>query len=127
MTANKQAMTFSSLRSVYPWLIVCCGMLFYCLNYFLRSSPSVLQNELSQTFHLSAYQFGILAACYSFAYVPMQVPAGMIYDKFGVRFVLSFASLAAVAGLSIFILADSYHLALAGRLLIGLGCAFAYI
>jgi MFS family permease len=102
-------------------------MLFYCLNYFLRSSPSVLQNELSQAFHLSAYQFGILAACYSFAYVPMQVPAGMIYDRFGVRIVLCAACMLAVVGTAIFINADTFGLAGTGRFLIGLGCAFAYI
>lgn len=125
--ATKRSTSFSFLSSAYPWLIVVCGMLFYCLNYFLRSSPSVLQNELSQSFHISAYQFGILAACYSFAYVPMQVPAGMIYDRFGVRIVLCAACMLAVAGLAIFISADSYGVAGAGRFLIGLGCAFAYI
>lgn len=127
MLANNRAVAFSFCRSAYPWLIVSCGMLFYCLNYFLRSSPSVLQTELTETFHISAYQFGLLAACYSFAYVPMQVPAGMIYDKFGVRFVLCLASMSTVLGLSIFIMASSFHLALLGRFLIGFGCAFAYI
>lgn len=127
MLANNRAMTFSFLRSSYPWLIVTCGMLFYCLNYFLRSSPSVLHDELSQAFHLSAYQFGILTACYSFAYVPMQVPAGMIYDKFGVRFVLSMACMAAVIGLGLFMSTENYQIALVGRLFIGFGCAFAYI
>lgn len=127
MMANNRAMTSSFFKSATPWLIVCCGMLFYCLNYFLRSSPSVLQNELSLHFHISAYQFGLLTACYSFAYVPMQVPAGMIYDKFGVRFVLSLASMIAVAGLAMFIFSDGLMFAGAGRILIGLGCAFAYI
>lgn len=124
---NNRTMTSSFFRSAYPWLIVSCGMLFYCLNYFLRSSPSVLQNELSQSFHLSAYQFGLLTACYSFAYVPMQVPAGMIYDKCGVRFVLCVASMMAAVGLGTFILSTNFPIAMAGRFLIGLGCAFAYI
>jgi MFS family permease len=102
-------------------------MLFYCYNYFLRVSPSVMQNELTQAFHINAYQFGTLAAFYYYAYTPMQVPAGMIYDKFGVRFVLCAACLMAVVGLSVFIAADSFAMAGAGRCLIGLGTAFAYI
>ena len=96
MMANNRAMTSSLLRSGYPWLIVCCGMLFYCYNYFLRVSPSIMQSELSQAFHITATQFGTLAAFYYYAYTPMQVPAGMIYDKFGVRFVLCVACLVAV-------------------------------
>jgi len=119
--------TPSFFRSAYPWLIVCCGMLFYCYNYFLRVSPSVMQNELSQTFHITAYQFGTLAAFYYYAYTPMQIPAGMIYDKFGVRFVLCAACLLAVLGLSIFISANSLSMASTGRFMIGLGSAFAYI
>lgn len=127
MMANNRAMTFSFFRSCYPWLIVCCGMLFYCFNYFLRVSPSVMQNELTQAFHITATQFGALTAFYYYAYTPMQVPAGMIYDKFGVRFVLCAACLMAVVGLSVFISADSYSTAGFGRFMIGLGSAFAYI
>ncbi len=125
-TANRMVSS-SLLTSVYPWLVVCCGMLFYCYNYFLRVSPSVMQNELTESFHMTAAQFGTLAAFYYYAYTPMQIPAGMIYDKFGVRLVLSFACLIAVLGLSIFISADNYMMAGAGRCLIGLGTAFAYI
>ncbi len=117
----------SFLKSIYPWMIVCCGMLFYCYNYFLRVSPGVMQSELSQAFHITATQFGTLAAFYYYAYTPMQLPAGMIYDKFGVRFVLSVACLIAVIGLSVFIAADNLATAKTGRFLIGLGSAFAYI
>jgi sugar phosphate permease len=78
MMANNRAMTFSFFKSIYPWLIVCCGMLFYCFNYFLRVSPSVMQNELTQTFHITATQFGTLAGLFYLAYTPMQIPAGMI-------------------------------------------------
>ena len=63
-----------------------------------------MQGELTQAFHITAYQFGALAAFYYYAYTPMQLPAGMIYDKFGARFVLCFACLMAVTGLSIFML-----------------------
>jgi len=86
-----------------------------------------MQGNLTQSFHITATQFGTLAGLYYLAYTPMQVPAGMIYDKFGARFVLCAACLIAVVGLSIFISADSYTMAGVGRFFIGLGCAFAYI
>lgn len=127
MMSNNRGMKISFLQSGYPWLIVCCGMLFYCYNYFLRVSPSVMQNELTQAFHITATQFGTLAGFYYWAYTPMQIPAGMVYDKFGVRFVLCAAVLLAVAGLSVFISADNYTTAGYGRFMIGLGTAFAYI
>src|SRR3990167_4242236 len=126
MMASNRASVFS-LGSIYPWLICGVGMLFYCFNYFLRVSPSVMQPELSQAFHINASQFGSLAAFYYYAYTPMQLPAGMIYDKFGARFVLFFACLTAAAGLGIFISADNFQSAGLGRFFIGFGTAFAYI
>lgn len=127
MTTNHQLSSPSFFKSFQPWMICVVGMLFYCYNYFLRVSPSVMQNDLTQTFHITATQFGTLAAFYYYAYTPMQLPAGMIYDKFGARFVLFFACLLAVLGLSLFIAADDYFSAGAGRFLIGFGTAFAYI
>lgn len=118
---------FGFATSIYPWLIVACGMLFYCFNYFLRVSPSVMQGELTHSFHITATQFGTLAAFYYYAYTPMQIPAGMLYDKFGVRVVICVACLLATLGLGVFISADSYALACLGRFMIGLGSAFAFI
>src|SRR3990167_780717 len=126
MMASNSASAFP-IRSIHPWIICCIGMLFYCFNYFLRVSPSTMQPELSQAFHITASQFGTLSAFYYYAYTPMQLPAGMIYDKFGARFVLFFACLMAVAGLAIFISADNFQIAGLGRFFIGFGTAFAYI
>lgn len=126
MLVNKS--TNSMLRQlIQPWFICSLGMLFYCYNYFLRVSPSVMQNDLMQELHITAYQFGTLAAFYYYAYTPMQVPVGMIYDRYGVRVVQFFACMMAVLGVGIFISADNIYTASAGRFLIGLGTAFAYI
>lgn len=127
MTSLRRGESATFFQSIYPWLIVCCGMLFYCYNYFLRVSPGVMQDELSAAFHINATAFGTLAGLYYWSYTPMQLPAGMIYDKFGVRFVLSAALLTATLGLWVFISTDHYVTAAIGRLMIGAGCAFAYI
>ncbi|MEO8401791.1 MAG: MFS transporter [Gammaproteobacteria bacterium] len=114
-------------RFFQPWIICSIGMLFYCYNYFLRVSPSVMQSDLMQGLHINATQFGTLAALYYLAYTPMQIPVGMIYDRFGTRFVQFFACLTAITGLGIFIYADNLAVASVGRFMIGLGTAFAYI
>lgn len=124
---QRQSIAVSLSKSAYPWLIVGCGMLFYCYNYFLRISPSVMHHEITQAFALNATQFGLFTTLYYLAYTPMQLPAGMIYDKFGPRIVLCLACLGAVAGLCIFISTQNYYVAGIGRFLIGLGGAFSYI
>lgn len=125
VNANLNRSLFSHM--IQPWVIVTFGMLFYCYNYFLRVSPSVMQTDLMQALHMNAYEFGTLAAFYYYAYTPMQIPVGMIYDRFGARAVQFFAVIIAVLGVGTFISADNYVMACAGRFLIGLGTAFAYI
>jgi len=112
---------------VHPWFICTIGMLFYCYNYFLRVSPSVMQHDLMSSLQINAYQFGTLAAFYYYAYTPMQIPVGMIYDRYGAKMVQFFACGVTVLGVSLFIAADNFVIACIGRLLIGLGTAFAYI
>lgn len=127
MASNNRSSARNFIQSWQPWLICTMGMLFYCYNYFLRVSPSVMQNDLMQNLHINASQFGMLASFYYCAYTPMQVPVGMIYDRFGARLVQFFAVLIAVSGVAVFIAADTLFAASAGRFLIGLGTAFAYI
>ena len=127
MTISNKNTSSHFNRIILPWLICSIGMLFYCYNYFLRVSPSVMQPDLMQSLHITAYQFGALAGLYYWAYTPMQIPAGMIYDRFGARMVQFFACLTAVLGVGIFISADTLFMASVGRFLIGLGTAFAYI
>jgi MFS family permease len=125
MNKNRKSDLFFTLFQ--PWIICSIGMLFYCYNYFLRVSPSVMQNDLMQSLHITASQFGTLAGFYYFIYTPMQVPAGMIYDRFGARIVQFIACLVAALGVGMFISADTLTMAYAGRFMIGLGTAFAYI
>src|SRR5689334_7624175 len=123
MTVNaiKSRNLFSHV--IQPWVICSLGMLFYCYNYFLRVSPSVMQPDLMQGLHINAYEFGTLAAFYYYAYTPMQIPVGMIYDRFGARMVQFFAVIVVVLGVGTFISANAYWHACAGRFLIGLGTA----
>jgi len=101
---------------------------FYCYVYFLRVSPSTMKTELLKHFHMSAAQFGHLAAFYYYAYTPMQIPVGVLIDKYGVRISLMMACLICATGVALFISAEqSYALACCGRFLMGFGSAFGYL
>ena len=65
-------------------LVCTIGAFFYCYEFVLRIIPGALQSELSAAFgHISAASFGQLSAVYYFAYSPMQMPVGMLMDRFG--------------------------------------------
>ena len=107
-----------------------CAMagLFYCYEFVLRIVPGVLQAELSEALgHLSAATFGQLAALYYFSYSPMQMPVGMLMDRFGPRRLLTFACLCCTVGSWMFSYSASLMIVGFGRFLVGLGSSFAFV
>jgi len=109
------------------WFILACCWSFYLYEYILRASPGVIANELMVDFSVSAGSVGILIAFYYFAYVPLQVPCGVITDKFGPRKVVTASAFLCVFGSIIFAKSTSVPFAQFGRFLIGAGSACAYI
>ncbi len=109
------------------WLICGLGAVFYSYEYFLRISPSVMETALRTHFNLSATGFGLLSAFYYYAYVPMQLPVGVLMDRFGPKRLLTFACLICVIGTFLFADTVLFAVAASGRFLVGLGSAFAFV
>lgn len=103
------------------------GAVFYAYEYLLRISPSAMETSLRQHFALSATGFGFMSSVYYYAYVPMQLPVGILMDRFGPRRLLTFACFICVVGTLMFCQTDDYHVAIIGRFLVGAGSAFAFV
>jgi sugar phosphate permease len=91
------------------------------INYFDRVNLSVSQEALHNAFGISTVTFGYLLSAYSWTYAVLQLPSGLILDRFGVKlvgrigtFLWTVASFAAAisTGLTSF---------LGARLLLGVG------
>ncbi|WP_133128385.1 MFS transporter [Legionella nagasakiensis] len=109
------------------WLICGLGAVYYAYEYFLRISPSVMEPQLRNHFNLSASGFGFLSAFYYYAYVPMQIPVGVLMDRFGPRRLLTAACMMCVIGTFLFAGTTLFSVAAFGRFLVGLGSAFAFV
>src|ERR1700740_3126544 len=55
------------------------------VNYFDRVNLSVSQQALTTTFGMSAVMFGYLSSAYNWTYAALQLPSGLLLDRFGVR------------------------------------------
>jgi MFS family permease len=95
--------------------------------FFQRVAPSVMVSDLMETFAVGAAVLGQLSAFYFYPYALLQVPIGVLLDRFGARVLLSGAMALAAIGSIAFGLASSLELAYAGRFLIGVGSAVAFI
>ncbi len=110
-------------------LLVCLiGAAFYCYEFILRIVPGALETELSAAMgHITATTFGEISGLYYFAYSPMQMPVGMLMDRFGPRRLLTVACLCCALGSWMFTLTSSLFLVSCGRFLVGFGSSFAFI
>jgi MFS transporter, ACS family, D-galactonate transporter len=55
------------------------------VNYFDRVNLSVSQDALRASFGISAVMFGYLSSAYNWPYALLQLPSGLLLDRFGVR------------------------------------------
>jgi MFS family permease len=122
--AQKRELRASHLHAWAIWLL---SAFFMFYKYALEVSPSVMTATLMGTFEISGAQLGNLAACYFYAYLVMQIPAGLLLDHFGPRKVTTFAIALCAMGGFIFAKADALWIAGVGRFFTGAGAAFAAV
>ena len=112
------------LRACFVWGL---AALFYFYDNLLQVSPSAMKPELSLAFAREAEQFGSLSAYCLYAYGLMQIPAGLLMDRFGPRRLLTLACLLCGVGSIVFGIATTLWEAKFGRVLIGVGASFAVV
>jgi len=117
----------STYMKYLPWIIWTAGAVFYCYEYLLRLLPSVMTTDLMRSYHVSAAVLGNLAAFYYYAYTPMQLPVGVMMDRYGPRRLLTFACLSCAVGSYLFASTGYLSIAEIGRFLVGFGSAFAFV
>lgn len=107
--------------------IVCLlSALFFVYEFLIQVSPSVMTQELMRDLQIGAGSLGVLSAFYYAAYTPMQIPAGLLFDRYGPRLLLTLACFICALGALAFGVAHSLTTISAGRFLMGIGSAFAF-
>ncbi len=92
-------------------------------NLFLRSSLGILAPTISSEMQLSPETLSLVASSFFFAYALMQIPSGMLLDRFGARWTLSALLLFTTAGAALFSFASTSGELILARVLMGIGCA----
>lgn len=107
---------------VIAWFI---GLLFYFLEYAVRSSPSVMIPELSGLFGVSTVSVGSIIGTYYYTYSVTSLIAGIALDRAGAKYAVSVGIAILGLGCLLFALSNVYTGNIA-RLLQGAGSAFAF-
>ncbi len=120
-------MDYNTRPSLRSYTVVAIAGLFLLYEFILQVSPSVITSTLMQRFQVNALGLGTAMSMYYFSYAPMQLMAGISYDRFGARRTICVAILFCALGTLLLASAHTIFYAGLGRLLTGFGSAFAFV
>jgi MFS family permease len=112
------------LLALFGWLT---GAFFFFYAWVLRVAPSVMVEELMRDFAVGAAVLGHLSAAYFYGYAGMQIPVGVLLDRFGPRRLMTLAALVCAGGCVLLATSSALAAASAGRFLIGASAAFSLV
>lgn len=116
--------TRQTRRALTIWAI---AVLVYLAAVFHRTSLGVASLEASERFGLGPAALGTFTVLQVGVYALMQVPTGMLVDRYGPRRVLTVAALLMGLGQLVFAFATSYPLGLVARAVLGVGDAMTFV
>jgi MFS family permease len=99
----------------------------YFLSYFFRTINAVIAGQLTAELGLDASHLGLMTSVYFLTFAAIQLPLGVLLDRFGPRRVQSGLLLVAAGGAALFATSDQFAGLVVGRALIGFGVAGALI
>ena len=102
-------------------LIFCVFAFGFFISNLLRSITATLTPVLTSEFDLSAGNLGLLAGGYFLGFSLMQIPAGLLLDKYGPKKVVAYLLLIALISTISFAFAKSFTGLLISRFFIGVG------
>ncbi len=126
--SSSPASTHSTSVSPYmPWLIWGLAASFFFLEYIVRVAPSVMVPDLMLTFSASALAIGSLSAWFLYPYIAMQIPVGLLVDRYGPHRILTLMVCLCALGCLVYAIAPYLWVADLGRFMMGFSAAFAFV
>jgi MFS family permease len=111
-----------------PRLVACVLLPFaagYYLSYLFRSINALIASDLVAELEINAADLGLLTSVYFLVFAAVQLPFGVLLDRYGPKTIQSALLLLASSGALIFALADGLIGLIVGRAVLSLGVALA--
>ncbi|AHI00557.1 MFS transporter [Kutzneria albida] len=111
----------------HAWVVWATAVVVYLFAVFHRSSLGVAGLAAGERFGVGPAALSTFTVLQVAVYAAMQVPTGLLVDRFGPRRVLTVAALLMGLGQTLFAVAESYPLGLLARAVLGLGDAMTWV
>ncbi len=114
-------------ESSYRWVILGSVFFAYFLILSQRTAPGVITDQLMSDFHVSASIIGLATSIQFLAYAGLQIPIGLLSDRYGPNRFLILGALLTGMGTLIYSFAPNEYVLIFSRLLFGIGDAMIFI
>ena len=100
---------------------------FYFYQYIIRIIPGIVGDDIKRDLLINAEQFGLVGSLYVYAYALVQIPLGLMLDKFGIKKVIIASIITCVIGCFMMSAVDNIELLYYARFITGLGSGAAFL
>lgn len=115
------------MKRYWPFVICAVASLLYLYRFMADVLPSAMTTQLMTSLSIHAVGLGWITSMFYYGYAPMQIPVGMIYDRFNPSRILFIAFAACGLATIAFGISDYYSLTLVTRVVIGVCASFGYV
>ena len=111
----------------YRWVIFSLLAVAYLWAFFQRVSTGIITPYLMVDFNIDELAVGFIASACFYSYTIMQIPSGMLADRFGARRLVTLSLLCTAASSWLFTLSQSLFTAVLSRILVGFGISLILV
>ncbi|CAG9607083.1 MFS transporter [Pseudoneobacillus rhizosphaerae] len=114
-------------NSKYRWVVFASVLFTYLIIVTQRTAPGLITEELMTEFKVTASTIGLLTSIQFMAYASLQIPIGILSDRFGPNLFLIVGTLLNGIGTLFYSVAPNEMVLLLARLLVGIGDATIWV
>nr|WP_263323721.1 MFS transporter [Neobacillus sp. Marseille-Q6967] len=114
-------------NSRFRWVVFASVMFTYLLMASQRTAPGLITDQVMVDFNVTATTIGLLTSIQFFVYTGLQIPMGILADRFGPNFFLIIGAIITGLGTIIYSLGTHEFVLFFARILTGIGDATIWV
>ncbi|MEW8987595.1 MAG: MFS transporter, partial [Bacillus sp. (in: firmicutes)] len=114
-------------NSRFRWVVFVSVLLTYLLMSSQRTAPGLITEQVMKDFHVTATTIGLLTSMQFLVYTSLQIPMGILADRFGPNFFLIIGAIVTGLGTIIYSLGTHEVVLFFARILTGIGDATIWV
>ncbi|CAM5216240.1 Sugar phosphate permease OS=Ureibacillus acetophenoni OX=614649 GN=SAMN05877842_106130 PE=4 SV=1 [Ureibacillus acetophenoni] len=114
-------------ESGYRWIVYGSALLAYFLIVTQRTAPGLITDQLMKDFQVTGAVIGVISSISFVAYAGLQIPSGLLSDRFGPNRFLIMGTLLTGVGSILYSTAESEYVLMISRFFVGTGDAAIFI